>query len=35
MVFRDVNMPEPIDGTELKRLIADRWPHIGVIITSG
>lgn len=35
VVFTDVNMPGKIDGMELARRIADRWPQIGVIITSG
>ncbi|WP_280949658.1 response regulator [Pseudorhizobium pelagicum] len=35
VVFTDVNMPGEIGGMELARRIADRWPQIGVIITSG
>lgn len=35
VVFTDVNMPGKIDGMELAQIISDRWPHIGVIVTSG
>lgn len=35
VVFTDVNMPGKIDGMALSRLISERWPQIGVIITKG
>jgi CheY-like chemotaxis protein len=35
VVFTDVNMPGKVDGMALSRLISERWPRIGVIITSG
>lgn len=35
VVFTDVNMPGKVDGLALSRHIAERWPKIGVIITSG
>ncbi|MET0170854.1 response regulator [Rhizobium panacihumi] len=35
IVFTDVNMPGSIDGIDLQRLVRQRWPHIGVIVTSG
>ena len=35
VVFTDVNMPGKIDGVALSHLIRERWPRIGVIITSG
>jgi CheY-like chemotaxis protein len=34
VVFSDVNMPV-LDGFSLARLVAMRWPHIPVLITSG
>jgi two-component system, response regulator PdtaR len=30
----DVRMPGEIDGFGLARLVAGRWPHIGLVITS-
>lgn len=35
LVFTDVDMPGPIDGLELARVAAERWPHIPVLVTSG
>ena len=35
VVVTDVHMPGELDGFELATVIADRWPHIGVVITSG
>jgi CheY-like chemotaxis protein len=34
VIFSDVNMPV-LDGFSLARLVAIRWPHIPVLITSG
>ncbi|WP_244479364.1 response regulator [Rhizobium sp. Leaf384] len=34
-VFSDINMPGSLDGLALCRSVAERWPWIGVIITSG
>jgi DNA-binding NtrC family response regulator len=34
-VFSDVNMPGTLDGLALGREVTERWPHIGVVITSG
>ena len=34
-VVTDINMPGTMDGLELSRLIRDRWPLIGVVVTSG
>jgi DNA-binding NtrC family response regulator len=34
-VFTDVQMPGEMDGMDLARRIARRWPHILVIVTSG
>jgi DNA-binding NtrC family response regulator len=35
VVFTDVNMPGSMDGLELSRLVSERWPALGIIITSG
>ena len=35
IVFTDWNMPGEIDGVGLARLVRKRWPHVGVIVTSG
>ena len=35
VVVTDVHMPGELDGFELASVIADRWPHIGVVIVSG
>jgi two-component system, response regulator PdtaR len=35
VVFTDVEMPGPIDGLELARRIGERWPSMGVVVTSG
>jgi CheY-like chemotaxis protein len=34
-VLTDINMPGSMDGLQLSRLIRDRWPLIGVVVTSG
>ena len=34
-VLTDINMPGSMDGLQLSRLIRDRWPLIGLVITSG
>ena len=34
LVFSDINMPGPIDGVGLCRVLRRRWPHIPVILTS-
>src|SRR5688572_14505331 len=33
-IFTDVNMPN-VDGLSLAKIVRERWPHIGVVITSG
>ena len=33
-IFTDVNMPQ-VDGIALARIVRERWPHIGVVLTSG
>jgi CheY-like chemotaxis protein len=34
LLFTDVNMPGTIDGLALARQVRDRWPHIGIMVTS-
>ena len=34
-IFTDVRMPGDVDGLDLARIVAKRWPHILVVITSG
>jgi len=34
-VLTDINMPGSMDGLQLSRLIQDRWPLIGLVVTSG
>ena len=31
----DVNMPGPLDGLALARLVHERWPAIRLVVTSG
>lgn len=35
LVFSDVNMPGRINGIDLAETVVQRWPDIGVILTSG
>lgn len=35
VLVTDVAMPGKLDGFALARLVGRRWPHIGIIITSG
>jgi CheY-like chemotaxis protein len=35
VVITDVDMPGSMDGLGLAHLIRDRWPAIGVIVTTG
>ena len=34
-VLTDINMPGTMDGLQLSRMIRDRWPLIGIVVTSG
>jgi two-component system, response regulator PdtaR len=34
-LFTDVNMPGTMDGLELAHLVRQRWPSLGLIVTSG
>jgi CheY-like chemotaxis protein len=35
LLFTDVSMPGSMSGADLARKIAERWPNVGIIITSG
>ena len=35
VLFTDINMAGNIDGLELARVVAHRWPHIRIVVTSG
>ena len=35
LLITDVRMPGNIDGIELTHRVADRWPHMAIIVTSG
>ena len=35
LLFTDVSMPGSMSGSDLARYVAERWPSIGIIITSG
>jgi len=35
LLFTDVHMPGTMDGLALARQVADRWPHIGIMVVSG
>lgn len=35
VVFTDINMPGPIDGLELARIVTETCPQVKVIVTSG
>lgn len=35
VLFTDVNMPGEIDGMGLVRVVHQRWPDVGLIVTSG
>ena len=35
VVFSDVDMPGSLDGLGLARCICQRWPGIGIVLTSG
>jgi CheY-like chemotaxis protein len=35
VVFSDVEMPGSLDGLGLARCICQRWPQIGIVLTSG
>lgn len=35
LLFTDIQTPGTIDGIELANKVADKWPHIKVIVASG
>ncbi|WP_375713859.1 hypothetical protein [Methylorubrum extorquens] len=35
MVFTDIDMPGSMDGLALAERVAERWPHIRLVVTSG
>jgi CheY-like chemotaxis protein len=35
VVFSDIEMPGSLDGLGLARCICERWPRIGIVLTSG
>lgn len=35
LIFTDINMPGDIDGLDLAAAVANRWPDIEIIVTSG
>ena len=35
LLFTDVSMPGSMSGSDLARYVAERWPSIGIIMTSG
>ncbi|MGH6888185.1 MAG: response regulator [Rhizomicrobium sp.] len=35
IVFSDINMPGSMNGLELAEAIADNWPQVRVVLTSG
>ncbi len=35
VLFSDVQLPGKMDGLELARKVHDRWPEIGLLLTSG
>ncbi|AWN37695.1 response regulator [Methylobacterium radiodurans] len=35
LLFTDVNMPGELNGLDLARAVADRWPAITIIVCSG
>ena len=35
VLFTDVSMPGSMSGSDLAREVAERWPKVGIIVTSG
>lgn len=35
ILFSDIRMPGSMDGLELAKVVHDRWPKIGILLTSG
>ena len=35
LLFTDVSMPGSMSGSDLAHRVAERWPEVGIIVTSG
>ncbi len=35
LLFTDISMPGSMNGSDLARHVAERWPGVGIILTSG
>ena len=35
LLFTDVSMPGSMSGSDLAHQVAERWPEVGIIVTSG
>ena len=35
LLFTDISMPGATDGADLARQVAERWPLVGILMTSG
>lgn len=35
LLFTDISMPGSMSGSDLARRVAERWPRVGIIMTSG
>jgi CheY-like chemotaxis protein len=35
LLFTDVSMPGSMSGSDLAHRVAERWPKVGIIVTSG
>ncbi|MDV2987525.1 UNVERIFIED_CONTAM: response regulator [Methylobacteriaceae bacterium AG10] len=35
VLFTDINMPGTMDGLTLATHVAERWPHVRLVVTSG
>ena len=35
LLFTDVSMPGSMSGSDLANRVAERWPEVGIIVTSG
>ena len=35
LLFTDVTMPGALNGADLARQVAERWPKVGIMMTSG
>lgn len=35
VIFTDIQMPGSMDGLQLATTVRDKWPQIGIIVTSG